>query len=41
VKASRSDNPCPAGLPRAIFSMFLVAEVHPFADRNGRVARCW
>lgn len=29
----------PEGLPRAIFSMFLVAEVHPFADGNGRVAR--
>jgi hypothetical protein len=27
------------GLPRAIFAMFLVAEVHPFADGNGRVAR--
>jgi hypothetical protein len=29
----------PEGLPRAIFAMFLVAEVHPFADGNGRVAR--
>ncbi|NQT91513.1 MAG: Fic family protein [Lentisphaerae bacterium] len=27
------------GLPRAIFMMFLVAEVHPFVDGNGRVAR--
>jgi fido (protein-threonine AMPylation protein) len=27
------------GLPRAIYAMFLVAEVHPFADGNGRVAR--
>jgi hypothetical protein len=27
----------PAGLPRAIYAMFLVAEVHPFADGNGRV----
>lgn len=27
------------GLPRAIYSMFLVAEVHPFTDGNGRVAR--
>lgn len=27
------------GLPRAIFMMFLVAEVHPFEDGNGRVAR--
>lgn len=28
-----------AGLPRAAFAMFLAAEVHPFADGNGRVAR--
>lgn len=28
-----------AGLPRAIFIMFVVAEVHPFVDGNGRVAR--
>lgn len=27
------------GLPRAIFTMFVVAEVHPFVDGNGRVAR--
>ncbi len=27
------------GFPRAAFAMFLVAEVHPFADGNGRVAR--
>ena len=26
-------------LARAIFAMFLVAEVHPFSDGNGRVAR--
>jgi hypothetical protein len=29
----------PIGLPRAIYAMFLVAEVHPFTDGNGRVAR--
>lgn len=29
----------PAGLARAVYAMFLVAEVHPFADGNGRVAR--
>ncbi|MBK5233694.1 MAG: Fic family protein [Thermoleophilia bacterium] len=29
----------PAGMPRAVFSMFLVSEVHPFSDGNGRVAR--
>lgn len=28
-----------APLTRAVFMMFLVAEVHPFADGNGRVAR--
>lgn len=29
----------PVGLPRAIFIMYLIGEVHPFADGNGRVAR--
>jgi hypothetical protein len=29
----------PAGLPRALFAMFAVSEVHPFADGNGRVSR--
>lgn len=29
----------PEGFPRAIFAHFLVAEVHPFADGNGRMAR--
>lgn len=28
-----------AGLPRAIFTMFLVTDVHPFVDGNGRIAR--
>ncbi len=29
----------PIGLPRAIYMMFLVSEVHPFKDGNGRIAR--
>lgn len=29
----------PAGIARAIFYQFLISEVHPFADGNGRVAR--
>jgi hypothetical protein len=29
----------PAGFARAVFAMFAVTEVHPFADGNGRVAR--
>ncbi len=29
----------PVGFQRAVFAMFLVSEVHPFADGNGRVAR--
>ncbi|HEY7831834.1 MAG TPA: Fic family protein [Solirubrobacteraceae bacterium] len=29
----------PPGFQRAVFTMFLVSEVHPFADGNGRVAR--
>lgn len=31
--------PLPAGLSRAIFMMFLISEVHPFTDGNGRVGR--
>jgi hypothetical protein len=29
----------PAGLARAIFMMFLITDVHPFVDGNGRIAR--
>lgn len=29
----------PAGLPRGLFAMFAVNEVHPFSDGNGRVSR--
>ena len=28
-----------AGFPRALLAMFVVAEVHPFNDGNGRLAR--
>lgn len=31
--------PLTAGLARAIFTMFLISEVHPFTDGNGRVGR--
>ncbi len=39
VEGYRYYEALPAGLARATFMMFLVAEVHPFADGNGRVAR--
>ncbi len=29
----------PVGLPRAVFALFLISEVHPYDDGNGRVAR--
>lgn len=29
----------PRGFPRALYAMFAVSEVHPFADGNGRVSR--
>jgi Fic/DOC family len=29
----------PPGLPRAIFMLFLISDVHPFVDGNGRVSR--
>ena len=29
----------PAGFPRAVFALFVVSEVHPFEDGNGRAAR--
>ncbi len=31
----------PPGFSRAVFAMFLIAEVHPFGDGNGRVARAF
>lgn len=39
VEGYRVRQPLPSGLPRAIFMMFLIGEVHPFTDGNGRVAR--
>jgi hypothetical protein len=39
VEGYRFYEALPPGLARAIFMMFLVAEVHPFTDGNGRVAR--
>jgi len=39
VEGYRYYEPLPAGLAKAIFMMFLIGEVHPFADGNGRVAR--
>jgi hypothetical protein len=29
----------PPGLPRGVFELFLISEVHPYLDGNGRVAR--
>lgn len=29
----------PPGMARALFSMFIVSELHPFLDGNGRLAR--
>lgn len=29
----------PPGLPRALYELFLISEVHPYDDGNGRVAR--
>ncbi len=29
----------PAGLARAIFIMFMISEIHPFKDGNGRISR--
>ena len=39
VDGYRYYEPLPSGLAKAIFMMYLVAEVHPFTDGNGRVAR--
>ncbi len=39
VEGYRYYESLPAGLAKAIFMMFLIGEVHPFTDGNGRVAR--
>jgi hypothetical protein len=38
-RALRLIEALPCSCNRAVFILFLVAEVHPFADGNGRVAR--
>ena len=39
VASWRLYNTLPAGFARAAYAMFVVSEVHPFTDGNGRVAR--
>ena len=39
VEGSRILPSVPAGTARALLAMFLVSEVHPFTDGNGRLAR--
>jgi hypothetical protein len=39
IEGWRYLEPLPEGLGRAIFMMFLISEVHPFIDGNGRVGR--
>ena len=39
VKAAQRLPELPAGMARAIYAMFVVSEVHPFIDGNGRLAR--
>lgn len=39
VQASQLLPSVPAGTARALLAMFIVSEVHPFADGNGRLAR--
>ncbi|MFM0554503.1 Fic family protein [Paraburkholderia sediminicola] len=38
-EGSRLAMTVPEGMPRAVFYLFLVAEIHPFEDGNGRVSR--
>ncbi len=39
VQAFRRYDGLPAGFARALYAMFVVSEVHPFVDGNGRMAR--
>jgi hypothetical protein len=39
IEGFRHYRALPEGFPRAVFMMFLIAEVHPFIDGNGRTAR--
>lgn len=39
VEGSKLLSTVPAGTARALMAMFIVSEVHPFADGNGRLAR--
>ena len=39
VQASQLLPSVPAGTARALLAMFIISEVHPFADGNGRLAR--
>lgn len=39
IEGSEIARSLPEGLPRAIYLAFLISEVHPFADGNGRISR--
>lgn len=39
IEGSELARSVPEGLPRAIYLGFLVSEVHPFSDGNGRISR--
>jgi hypothetical protein len=39
IEAAKRLDDLPPGLPRALYAMFIVTEIHPFADGNGRIAR--
>jgi hypothetical protein len=39
IEAAKRLNDLPVGLARALYAMFVVTEIHPFVDGNGRLAR--